>query len=351
VDKQRESMPKVLGKDDAQADAAVLNEILYQILINHLNELQSLSDDTPSFAKHLQLAQMVTFAETKDAPLSLDRQASLLRFCVAHWNKGADRTMTVARTSADLTDTGRTSALSISFAGLVRLSTELGARAKRQLSRASQPWTQVVFSCLNDSSAAFRAKVVGAVAEVLQADPNILADESVRKAIQLRLQDTSKSVREAVTALIGTYIAHTPEFTNYYYKSIEERLEDIGVSVRKRAVKILRSICLNHFQAASKSGQGQLPQIYTDISAHLIKRIRDEEEGVVQLVTDTFEDMSACLLVLPLRFVLSLMLAVRARVQPMPGARPAIISLLLAAFQRAVLPYLCVCACGRIRIK
>ena len=113
----------------------------------------------------------------------------------------------------------------------------------------------------------------------------------VQQAIQKRLVDTSKSVRQAVTELIGGYVVIRPEFLDHYYHHIAARLRDIGVSVRKQAVKIFRQICLDLFQDSKKVARLDTQQRYTDICVQLLMRISDEEETLRNLVTDTFEDM------------------------------------------------------------
>ena len=65
-------------------------------------------------------------------------------------------------------------------------------------------------------------------------------------------------MREAVTELIGTYIVHSPEFGSFYFGDICNRLEDIGKSVRKRSIKILREICGQSFSGPTDGRQRRI---------------------------------------------------------------------------------------------
>ena len=64
----------------------------------------------------------------------------------------------------------------------------------------------------------------------------------IKKAVSKRLSDESISVREAAVALIGNYIARSPIAISGYHAVLLPCLTDLGVSVRKRAVKIFQSI-------------------------------------------------------------------------------------------------------------
>lgn len=103
---------------------------------------------------------------------------------------------------------------------------------------------------------------------------------SVRK----RLGDQSTLVREATVDLLGRFILTQPEISLQYYDMLSERIlvyiiiligcmyvhmyiQDSGVSVRKRVIKILRDICIH---------MPSFPKL-TDCHIKLLRRINDEE--------------------------------------------------------------------------
>ena len=68
-----------------------------------------------------------------------------------------------------------------------------------------------------------------------------------------------------------------PELTTHYYKLLSDRILDVGVSVRKRVIKIFRDVCVNqpNFEHLS------------EICVKILRRISDEE-AIKKLVIDTF---------------------------------------------------------------
>ena len=115
---------------------------------------------------------------------------------------------------------------------------------------------------------------------VVRADPDVLRLAAVTAAVQLALREPSISVREATLDLLGGYILQRPEFVEAYYPTIAARIADVGVSVRKRVIKILRELCLK--QPASPRA--------VDACKHLVTRVGDEE-AVHDLVLKTFHEL------------------------------------------------------------
>ena len=118
------------------------------------------------------------------------------------------------------------------------------------------------------------------LALVVEADPAVLNIAIVRKAVHVCLSDTSTSVREAAVDLIGRFILHNADLTLNYYPLLCERINDVGVSVRKRVLKIFRDICLE---------QPDFPKI-ADLCKQMITRIGDEE-SIKKLVSEAFQHM------------------------------------------------------------
>jgi cohesin loading factor subunit SCC2 len=137
-----------------------------------------------------------------------------------------------------------------------------------------------VLSALNEPQASTRSKAIKALSASVGSDPAVLQMEAVKNGVHRALSDPAISVREATLDLVGQFIAQQPEFIETYYKTIASRLADMGVSVRKRVIKILRDICLRN--------PGSPRAI--DACIHLVSRVSDEEE-VQKLVIKTFQEL------------------------------------------------------------
>lgn len=68
--------------------------------------------------------------------------------------------------------------------------------------------------------------------------------------------------------------------TNHYYKLLSDRILDVGVSVRKRVIKIFRDVCINQPDFAHLS----------EICVKILRRIGDED-AIKKLVIDTFYNL------------------------------------------------------------
>lgn len=125
-----------------------------------------------------------------------------------------------------------------------------------------------------------RTKAIKAISGVVAADPSTLEMAGVKQAVHLALCEPSIAVREATLDLVGQYILSRPEFVPLYYEPIVRRLADVGISVRKRVVRILRELCLK--DPSSK--------LAVDACRRLMARVCDEDE-VQKLVVRVFYEL------------------------------------------------------------
>lgn len=95
----------------------------------------------------------------------------------------------------------------------------------------------------------------------------------MRKAIENRMHDSSPAVRDATLELVGKYVGERPDLAVAFLPQISARIADKGVSVRKRVVKLLKSIYL------ILNEEGWI-DFKVDISLRLISRINDEETSI-----------------------------------------------------------------------
>ena len=142
-----------------------------------------------------------------------------------------------------------------------------------------------------------------------------MGDKFVQQSVEGRFCDTAISVREAALELVGRHIASHPDvgfkvcvngfflnckkqicsclanfmavtetltlrvvgllkqtfkFVLQYFEKVTERIKDTGVSVRKRAIKIIRDMCCSD---ANFSG-------FTRACTEIISRVTDDESSI-----------------------------------------------------------------------
>ena len=95
---------------------------------------------------------------------------------------------------------------------------------------------------ISDDSASHRKQAVKALSQVLEADTKLMLQPMIKKAVSDRFQDESKSVREAIVSLVGNFVVQNPEVANAFAPSLLPRLNDEGVSVRKKTIRIFHEI-------------------------------------------------------------------------------------------------------------
>lgn len=127
---------------------------------------------------------------------------------------------------------------------------------------------------------AIRAKAMKCLAQIVEADSQVLMTPVVNKIVQDRLIDANASVREATFDLIGKCLVSKPELFDTYYSILINRTKDTAIAVRKRVVRILKDVVL------LRPNYENSPQIISEI----IQRINDEE-GVKKMCIETFQQL------------------------------------------------------------
>ncbi|RDX75201.1 Sister chromatid cohesion protein SCC2, partial [Mucuna pruriens] len=131
-----------------------------------------------------------------------------------------------------------------------------------------------------ENSPVIRAKALRAVSIIVEADPEVLGDKRVQSAVEGRFCDSAISVREAALELVGRHIASHPDVGFKYFEKIAERIKDTGVSVRKRAIKIIRDMCTSNINFSG----------FTRACTEIISRVSDDEASIQDLVCKTFNE-------------------------------------------------------------
>ncbi|GBG24047.1 Nipped-B-like protein [Hondaea fermentalgiana] len=128
-----------------------------------------------------------------------------------------------------------------------------------------------------------RARAVKAVGVVIEANPALMEDKRVQAVVEKRVLDEAISVREATIDLVGRYVVVKPALVKDFQAMLVQRLSDLGLSVRKRVVKVLRSLLL---------ASAPFPDRAAVLMA-LVDRVADpqEEDSVRDLIISIFRDL------------------------------------------------------------
>ncbi|XP_020223012.1 sister chromatid cohesion protein SCC2 [Cajanus cajan] len=137
-----------------------------------------------------------------------------------------------------------------------------------------------LLTSMRENSPVIRAKALKAISIIVEADPEVLGDKRIQSAVEGRFCDSAISVREAALELVGRHIASHPDVGFKYFEKIAERIKDTGLSVRKRAIKIIRDMCTSN---ANFSG-------FTRACIEIISRVSDDEASIQDLVCKTFNE-------------------------------------------------------------
>ncbi|XP_021751674.1 sister chromatid cohesion protein SCC2-like isoform X2 [Chenopodium quinoa] len=235
-------------------ESASKMEIVQQMLLNYLEDMGS-SDDLHLFARWLYLCLWY-----KDDPKN--QQQSCYR-------------LARLKSKAVIRDSGALSSM-LTRDSIKKITLCLGQN--NSFSRGFDTILGMLLVSLRDNSPVIRAKALRAVSIIVEADPDVLRDKRVQLAVEGRFCDSAISVREAALELVGRHIASHPDVGLQYFEKVAERIKDTGVSVRKRAIKIIRDMCTSNVEFVESA----------PACIEIISRISDEESSIQDLVCKTF---------------------------------------------------------------
>ncbi|KAL2552247.1 PHD finger family protein [Forsythia ovata] len=243
-----------LGKSSRAADTITKQEIMQQMLLNYLQDAGSTGD------LHLFIRWFYLCLWYKDDPGS---QQKFFYYLARLKSKE------IVRDSCS-----RSSSLTRDLVKKITLA--LGQNSS--FARGFDKILQVLLASLRENSPVIRAKALRAVSIIVEADPEVLCDKIVQTAVEGRFCDSAISVREAALELVGRHIASHPDVGLKYFEKVAERIKDTGISVRKRAIKIIRDMCTSSSDFSE----------FTTACVEIISRINDEESSIQDLVCKTF---------------------------------------------------------------
>ncbi|KZV76249.1 hypothetical protein PENSPDRAFT_646530 [Peniophora sp. CONT] len=159
------------------------------------------------------------------------------------------------------------------------LAEELGAM--QDLRKSNDHIMRVVLLALDATAVFMRTKALKALGQVVQADPSVLEAENVKQGIDHHLNDVSPQTRDAAVDLVGKYVLDSPSVLKDYFPLLIRRIIDMSPGVRKRSIKLFKSI----YTATDVHAQR------VDISRALVQRLADEDDQVKDLALKTLEEL------------------------------------------------------------
>ncbi|KXZ45820.1 hypothetical protein GPECTOR_50g614 [Gonium pectorale] len=124
-------------------------------------------------------------------------------------------------------------------------------------------------------AAAVRAKAIKLLGAAIEADVRVLSMTNVQEGIKGALADDSVLVREAAVDLIGKHISRNAELAVQYYDILVRASKDAGLTVRRRAIRLLWECCVRCPDFKHRS----------DALLRIVNRATDTEETMKSLVT------------------------------------------------------------------
>ncbi|KAG8703668.1 Sister chromatid cohesion protein 2, partial [Ceratobasidium sp. 394] len=151
----------------------------------------------------------------------------------------------------------------------------------QSLRNAFEPILGAILMSLDAPAVFMRTKALRALGLIVTKDSSILKQSNVRRAIESHLMDSSPAVRDAAVELIGKYLVLSPELVDDYYPQIANRIADTGLAVRKRVIKLLKSLYSLTDNVARRM----------DICTKLVLRMLDEDDGIKDLSISSIEEL------------------------------------------------------------
>lgn len=140
-----------------------------------------------------------------------------------------------------------------------------------------------------DGSPSVRSKSMRLITFMSLSDPDMMKSPTLKEEISAGLMDNSSSVRDATMELISIYSNANPrEAIEYYYDLISIRILDSGVNVRKRVIRLLKTL-YDHMNPEENNDSQKM----IDCCVKLIKRSVSviEENTVKDLAFKTLIDL------------------------------------------------------------
>ena len=248
-------------------------QILQRALVDYLAGLAEAEPGRDS-ARHFLLSQWYREAEIEGEPSKKEGSLTLL--------EQTAQESALAKTAATkqflISLLGKASGEEVEPSRLSEGQAEFLVRwLGREKGGAFRAYLSHILRVLHEPAIKIRTGAMRCLTQVVEADPQVLRLDEVKRGVYARLTDSSPAVRETAMELIGKYVIACPDLIPHYLPMISSRILDVGLNVRKRVIKILREVC------ERSPNEPQVPEVLCSIA----RRVQDEE-GIRRLVKETF---------------------------------------------------------------
>jgi len=250
-----------------------IEEILQQLHINYLT--MGVDSMLSVAARQFVILRWVTVDrdEGKDDPANLDYDIT------PNANQEPGIRRAVLQLLSQWQPLHRNSMRALTRESTIRLTKQL--QKSGPLARHCNGILSKVLKQLSDKAPKNRERVLKVLSKVTDVDPSLLEMDFVRNVIKITIKDVAKSVRSAAIDLVGKYISNRPQLSATYFDVLLDRFRDTGPSVRKKVMKILRTM-----------GSQQLDvSRYVKICIHVSSGIFDDQETIRKEVIVLFEEL------------------------------------------------------------
>src|SRR5947207_8201203 len=111
-----------------------------------------------------------------------------------------------------------------------------------------------ILRSMSEKQPTIRTKALRALGQIIVADLDILSMTNVKQQVALRISDPSPAVREAAIELVSKCMASDLVLGKKYYDVMRGRINDAGLGVRKRVIKLLKDI---YFKSDERTVQAE----------------------------------------------------------------------------------------------
>jgi hypothetical protein len=134
-----------------------------------------------------------------------------------------------------------------------------------------------------DPSPVIRSRLVKTLNVILDSDPNLIKTDEIKNAVTDRFNDISISVREEAVKLVGNFMSKGFDISAGYIDGLLIRLNDKGLSVRKAVVNIFKDILLENPDHVR----------YNELCIALLDKMSlpKEEDSIKELIKNTFQQL------------------------------------------------------------
>jgi len=153
---------------------------------------------------------------------------------------------------------------------------------------------RVLIESVTNDSVTVRARSLKSVAQMLEKDAGLLDRTPQVLGLILRCAaDVSSMVRDNALALLGKCVQLRPAMESEVLKTILGAASDPALILRKRALKLLQETYhRNSVKLTSGDGDRKLlDEIRGHIANTIFDRVNDEEESLVKMVHEAFEEL------------------------------------------------------------